>query len=111
MKKALKFKGDGALKWMDKSAPKHKHDFSVPSVCVLYQRGGYCKGRLGCSTKCFRVLKCSKCNSFINIESVPDECISDLDVSMPVISLSSDSYAKWFWGAELISVDEGFERK
>ena len=45
-------------KWTDKSAPKHKHDFSVPAIIYMHMSSG--------AVLSYSATKCTHCNSFTN---------------------------------------------
>lgn len=49
-------------KWTDKSAPKHKHDFSVPAIVHVHMSSG--------ADLSYSVTKCTHCSSFVNAKSI-----------------------------------------
>jgi hypothetical protein len=67
---------DKERKWTDKSAVKHKHDFSVDAIVQLRNKNFIFY---------YRVTKCSCCNSFIDAKIIPHD--EEIDYSLPLIKL------------------------
>lgn len=86
-----------STKWTDKSADRHRHDFSVHAVVKMRSKG---------YVRFYDVMKCSTCSSFHcigkegNVSGLLKE--SEVDCSLPVIILERNHFAIGFNDASLI---------
>lgn len=85
------------IKWSDKTAPRHKHSFTVEACVELLQ-----EGYVGVSY--YHVMKCEKCNSFRGISkqgAVNGYVPSKID-GIPLITLYKSHKTLGFEGAEYV---------
>lgn len=70
-------------KWTDKTAPRHKHDFSIESCVELHKPRN--------SVYYYHVMKCRHCNSFKGIpreHAIDGYCSSRIE-DLPLIKMKS----------------------
>jgi hypothetical protein len=97
----VKYCLNNSEKWVDKSAPRHKHEYSIQAVARVRQETKHDSKPIFVY---YSVLKCKHCNSFVGIprEGAYDGYMGDYCPSnRPIIKLYKSKKSLDFKGAVL----------